>query len=89
MTSDLYNSIAFLIFYPGEILPSQVNLGMFHNLRKTTSKHINTSLNRNVPTSSTLPPNYSIRAKGSTSQLLYFEPWAEKPFFGARAAWKS
>ena len=42
-----------------------------------------------VPTSSTLPPNYSIRAKGSTSQSLYFEPWAEKPFLGARAAWKS
>ena len=42
-----------------------------------------------LPTSSTLPPNYSIRAKGSTSQSLDFEPWAEKAFLGARAAWKS
>ena len=74
---------------PGKIPPSKMNLGIFHNLGKTTPHPIKTSIILKVPTSSTLPPNYSIRAKGSTSQSLYFETWAEKPFFGARAAWKS
>ena len=73
----------------GKIPPSKMNLGIFQNFWKTTSHLTKTSIILKVPTSSTLPPNYSIRAKGSTSQSLYFEPWAEKPLLGARAAWKS
>ena len=69
---DLYKSIAFLMLVLGKMLPSQMNLGIFHNLPKTTPKPTNSSLNRNVPTSSTLPPNYSIWAKGSTSQLFFW-----------------
>ena len=82
-------TIDLLMLDPGKIPPSKMNLGIFHNLGKTTPHPIKTSIILKVPTSSTLPPNYSIRAKGSTSQSLYFEPWAEKPFLGARAAWKS
>ena len=41
-----------------------------------------------VPTSSTLPPNYSIQAKSSTSQSFYFEPWVEKACFGSQGGFK-
>ena len=65
-----------------------MNLGIFHNLGKTTPHPIKTSIILKVPTSSTLPPNYSIRAKGSTSQSLYFEPWVEKACFGSQGGFK-
>ena len=82
-------TIDLLMLDPGKIPPSKMNLGIFHNLEKTTPHLTKTSIILEVPTSSTLPPNYSIRAKGSTSQSLDFEPWAEKACLGARAAWKS
>ena len=73
---------------PGKIPPSKMNLGIFHNLEKTTPHPIKTSIILEVPTSSTLPPNYSIRAKGSTSQSSYFEPCVEKTCFGSQGGFK-
>ena len=66
-------TIDLLMLHLGKNPPAKTNSGISHNIRKTTSKPIKTSINLKVPTSSTLPPNYSIRAKGSTSQSLYFK----------------
>ena len=92
MRWEYAQTIDLLMLHPGKIPPAKTNSGISHNIRKTTSKPIKTSINLKVPTSSTLPPNYSIRAEGSTNQSLYFKhcaaaqrPWLEKLALGARA----
>ena len=76
------------MLHPGKIPPAKTNSGISHNFGKTTSHLTKTSIILKVPTSSTLPPNYSIRAKGSTSQSFYFEPWVEKACFGSQGGFK-
>ena len=77
-----------MIVYPGKIPPSKINLGMFHNSGKNYLQTYKMSLRWNMSTSSALPPNYSIRAKGSTSQSSYFEPCVEKACFGCQGGFK-
>ena len=93
MRWEYAQTIDVLMLHPGKIPPVQNELGDFEKFGKSTSEPTKTLINLKVPTSSTLPPNYSIRAKGSTSQSLYFKhcaaaqrPWLEKLALGARAA---
>ena len=67
---DWVPTIALSMLVRGKNLPFKINSGIFHNLGKTTPDPPKTSLIWKVPTSSTLHPNYSIWAKGSTSHIV-------------------
>ena len=85
------NSISYL----KKLVSSKMNLGISRYLRKTTLHVKKRSLILNMSTSCPLEPNYSYRAEGSTSHVIYFKhcaaaqrPWARKPRFESRNASK-
>ena len=73
------------------MVPSQTNSGISRFFTKCTLHVIKRSLRWNMSTSCPLEPNYSYRAEGSTSNVIYSEhcaaaqrPWARKPCFETR-----